>query len=109
MADVATIGWILWGILLAPARDDSPEVLDARLKLQLIAREPEIVTPIALDIDERGRIWVIESHTHFPKADYAGARSDRVLIFADPDRNGRAGSRKIFAEGFRHEIGRAHV
>ncbi|MEX2216416.1 MAG: hypothetical protein WD768_20055, partial [Phycisphaeraceae bacterium] len=60
-----------------------PQVLDERLKIQLFAAEPDIMTPIAIDIDERGRLYVIESHTHFPPANYKGPAGDRIRIYED--------------------------
>ena len=36
---------------------------DAQLKLTLFAAEPDILTPIGLAIDKRGRLFVVESHT----------------------------------------------
>ncbi|MBI4582687.1 MAG: hypothetical protein HY717_01445 [Planctomycetes bacterium] len=92
------------GLPLAAA-EGFPAVLDPRLKLELYCQEPEIVTPIGLEVDSRGRVWAIESHTHFPKANYPGPTSDRVLIFEEVSGGGRAGSKTIFAEGFRHAMG----
>jgi uncharacterized protein len=34
--------------------------LDDDFEMELVAAEPEIVDPISLQIDERGRIWVVE-------------------------------------------------
>jgi len=42
-----------------------PRVLDHRMQLELVAREPDIVTPVGLTFDQQGRLLVIESHTHF--------------------------------------------
>lgn len=72
-----------------------PAVKDTRLTLTLFKAEPEIVTPIGIAIDSQTNIFVVESHTHFPKKDYPGPKSDRIKLFK-PD--GRA---SVFAEGFR--------
>jgi putative membrane-bound dehydrogenase-like protein len=90
----------------ARAADAAPlEVLDGDLKVDLLASEPDIVTPVALDVDALARIWVIESHTHFPKPDYAGPKSDRILRFEDADRDDRLDAPVVFAEGFKHLMG----
>ena len=47
-----------------PAQAGPPSVVDKRLVLELVAREPGIVTPTGLTVDEQGRIWVIENNTH---------------------------------------------
>ncbi len=91
-------------ITSATAEVKLPTVLDSRLELTLIAAEPEIVTPIGIAADQRGRIFVVESHTHFPKADYAGPKSDRVKLFPLPDGDGKRGPATIFAEGFHHAM-----
>jgi putative membrane-bound dehydrogenase-like protein len=87
----------------APAApSEIPKVRDERLVLSLFAAEPDIVTPIGLAIDARGRIFVLESHTHFPKADYPGPKYDRVKRFVDADRDGKPESITVFAEGLHH-------
>src|SRR5687768_6652966 len=62
-----------------------PKVLDDRLQLQLVAAEPDVVTPTGLAVDERGQVLVIESHTHFRPEGYKGPKHDRILIMDDFD------------------------
>lgn len=78
-----------------------PKVHDPRLRLELFARDPDIVTPIGLAIDSRDRVFVIESHTHMPPRDYPGPKFDRIKVFGDANSDGKAGSIGIFAEGLR--------
>jgi len=78
-----------------------PTVNDPQLKLQLLAAEPDIVTPVGIAIDSRERIFVIESHTHFPKKDYPGPKSDQVKIFTDSAKDGKFDKVSVFANGFR--------
>ncbi|HZU35892.1 MAG TPA: hypothetical protein VFA18_08290, partial [Gemmataceae bacterium] len=54
---------------------------DPRLVVELVAREPDIVTPTGLTVDEAGRVWVIENNTHERPADYHRYPSDRVRVF----------------------------
>ncbi len=63
-----------------------PRPLDSRLIFELIAAEPEIVTPTGLAIDHRGRILVVESHTHFRPEGYKGpaARPDSRVRGSQP-------------------------
>ena len=51
-----------------------PKVVDARLKIEQFAAEPDIVTPTGIAVDHSGRVLVIESHTHFRPADTRGRR-----------------------------------
>ncbi len=96
---------VLLPVSLAPAQ--APTVTDDRLVLELVAREPAIVTPTGLTVDERGRIWVIENHTHQRPPRYQGPPSDRVRIFADFDTQSRATKITTFADGFKNAMGLA--
>ena len=82
-----------------------PESIDERLTIELFAENPQIVTPISIDVDSRGRVWVIESNTHFKPGDYKLHPTDRVLIFEDSDGDGRADRRTRFTDGLTHAMG----
>jgi putative membrane-bound dehydrogenase-like protein len=78
----------------AAARMGVPE----GFKVALFAGEPAVVQPIAFTIDDRGRLWVVESfsYPHWTKPGEPG--KDRILILEDSDGDGRFDSRKVFAE-----------
>ena len=82
-----------------------PRVSSDKYNLELIAENPDIVTPIALAFDRQGRLLVVESHTHQRPADYKGPTSDRLRMLADSDGDGRLDRWTTFAEGFRHAVG----
>ena len=79
-----------------------PQSDDARVRVELFAEHPQIVTPTGLAVDSRGRVFVAESHTHFRPDNYDGPAADRILIFEDTDADGRADKKTIFHEGFRY-------
>ncbi len=83
------------------AEDAPPKSLDPRLKVELFAENPQIVTPTGIDVDHRGRVWVIESNTHHRNRveQYQGHDSDRVLIFSGRDEKGRAEKITTFTDG----------
>lgn len=62
------------------------------------AAEPDVVRPIAMAIDHRGRVWVAEGHT-YPRRAPEGEGKDNILIFEDEDGDGKFDSRKVFIEG----------
>ena len=66
-------------------------------KVTLFAGEPDVVQPIAMAIDDRGRIWIAEAYSYPRRVPQAEAR-DRILIFEDSDGDGRFDSRKVFAD-----------
>jgi hypothetical protein len=74
-------------------------------ELELVAQEPDIVTPIAMAFDAKGRLLVVESHTHQRPQAYAGPKSDRIRIFADSDGDGKLDHWSTFADGFKFAVG----
>lgn len=64
----------------------------------LAASEPEVVRPIAVAMDHRGRLWIAEAHSYPQKAP-EGEGEDRILIFEDTDGDGTLDSRKVFIDG----------
>lgn len=66
--------------------------------VDLIASEPELVQPIAMCFDDRGRIWMIEGNT-YPRKAPEGEGRDRILILEDADATGTFETKKVFAEG----------
>jgi putative heme-binding domain-containing protein len=65
--------------------------------VELVASEPDIVNPIAMTFDDRGRIWITES-IEYPRKS-AGAGRDRVKVLEDTDADGRADKVTSFADG----------
>jgi len=94
--------------VLAPAltasAEDLPKSLDPRLKVELFAEHPQIVTPTGIDVDHRGRVFAIESNTHFPPEGYQGHPTDRVLVMSDTDGDGKADRIVVFKDGLRHSM-----
>ena len=66
-------------------------------KVTLFAGEPDVIQPIALAIDDRGRLWVAEAYSYPHKVKPEDAK-DRILIFEDADNDGKFDTRKVFAD-----------
>ncbi len=59
------------------------------------AAEPDVVQPIAMTIDHKGRLWVVENYSY--PVWLGGPRGkDRILIFEDADGDGRFDRRTVF-------------
>lgn len=86
------------------AEEAPPRSLDPRLKITLFAENPQLVTPTGIDVDDRGRVWAIESNTHFPPKEYKGHPSDRLLVLSDSDGDGRADKEAVFLDGLKHTM-----
>jgi hypothetical protein len=83
--------------LLALADSPLPPTLnDPELKLTLYAAEPMIQQPIGMAFDQRGRLLVIESHTHFRPVDWKGPEHDQIVALVDEDADGKADRRMVF-------------
>ncbi len=81
-----------------------PQAVDDRLKIELFAEQPTIVTPTGLDVDHRGRVFAIESNTHFRPSNYHGHPSDRVLILEDTDGDHQADRTTVFTDGLSYTM-----
>ncbi|MBE9583149.1 ThuA domain-containing protein [Mucilaginibacter sp. JRF] len=68
-------------------------------KIELFAAEPDIINPIAMAWDERGRLWVIET-IDYPNEIRTddGTGVDRIKICEDTDGDGKADKFTIFAD-----------
>ncbi len=65
--------------------------------VEVVASEPDIVNPVALTFDERGRVWITESLEYPRRA--PGPGRDRVKILEDTDGDGKADKFTVFADG----------
>jgi putative membrane-bound dehydrogenase-like protein len=66
--------------------------------VDVIAAEPDVHQPIALAIDDNGRLWVAEAHT-YPVRAPEGQGKDNILVFEDADHDGSFEKRTVFASG----------
>lgn len=116
------IGAAQWGVILLacvvalcthPAAADGPAAprdAAARIRLPegftatLFAAEPDVVQPIAMAFDDRGRLWVVECLS-YPDWRAGPAGPDRVVIFEDQDGDGRHDTRRVFWEQGRNLTG----
>src|SRR3954447_26080968 len=87
-------------VLLAVGQiSEEPRSLDPRLEIVQFAASPDIVHPIACEFDKKGRLLVVESHTHFRPTDYKGPEFDRIRILEDTKGTGKADKFTTFWEG----------
>ncbi|HXT60872.1 MAG TPA: PVC-type heme-binding CxxCH protein, partial [Pirellulales bacterium] len=68
------------------------------LKLEIVAAEPEVIDPVAIRFDERGRLWVVEMRD-YPNGPGDGQRPlSRIKLLEDRDGDGRFETAQIFAD-----------
>ena len=76
-------------------------------EVKLFAGEPDVHQPIAMCIDHRGRLWVVEAYTYPRRHPHPGpvlpdaekAKGDKIIIFEDADGDGKFDKRTVFMEG----------
>ncbi|MCH8830142.1 MAG: hypothetical protein IID45_11255, partial [Planctomycetes bacterium] len=81
-----------------------PRSLDPELKIELFAEHPTIVTPTGIDVDHKGRVFAIESNTHFRPQDYKGHKTDRILVLEDTNGDGKADKTTVFTDGLTYTM-----
>ncbi|QDT55632.1 Cytochrome c [Caulifigura coniformis] len=97
-------------VLVVPRRHDrppgpplSPREAVAKMTVpdgftvDIVAAEPDLVNPVAMAIDEKGRFWVTESF-EYPRRE-PGPGRDRIKVLEDTDGDGKVDKVTIFAEG----------
>jgi uncharacterized protein len=88
---------------LSPADSAMHTQVPAGTELVLFACEPMVKNPIAIDWDERGRAWVVESFGYPNEVPIEpGSGADTIKILEDTNGDGRADKMTVFAEGLRH-------
>jgi putative membrane-bound dehydrogenase-like protein len=67
--------------LIPPAKALERITVPAGFRTSLVVGEPDMVKPIAMTTDDKGRLWVVESHSypHWIRDDKPGR--DRILIY----------------------------
>ncbi|CAN5190542.1 hypothetical protein BH23BAC3_BH23BAC3_33180 [soil metagenome] len=84
---------------LSPEESREHIVIDTEFEVVLFASEPDIVNPIDMTWDEKGRLWVLET-VDYPN-DFKDERegNDRIKILEDTNGDGKADEITVFAEG----------
>lgn len=68
-------------------------------ELQLFAAEPDIVNPICMNWDEKGRLWLVETRDYPNEINTENLQgNDRIKILEDTDGDGKADKFTVFAE-----------
>jgi putative membrane-bound dehydrogenase-like protein len=82
---------------LPPAQAAAAMTVPEGFQVTLFAGEPDVVQPIAMTFDARGRLWVVECLS-YPKWTNDGTGHDRVSILEDTDGDGRHDRKTMFLD-----------
>ncbi len=83
---------------LPPEKAAAAMTVPEAFRVQLFAGEPDVCQPIAMCLDDRGRVWVAEAYSYPIRRPDKEAK-DRILIFEDTDGDGKFDKRTVFMEG----------
>ena len=95
-----SIRLLLLALAVQAKAEPAPTSPDERLTVELFADANQVKHPTGLTVDMRGRVYVLESHTHFPPSGYPGPKRDNIYVFNKPGKDGRSTGRTTFAQGF---------
>src|ERR1041384_3990709 len=84
---------------LSPAEAQKKFVVPHGFEVRLFAAEPDVVNPVAMTWDERGRLWVLELYEYPLGTPPDQKGRDRIKILEDTDNDGRADKATVFADG----------
>jgi putative membrane-bound dehydrogenase-like protein len=80
---------------LSPAASIATMQLQDGFRIELVASEPDITSPVAMDIDEHGRLFVVE----MPGYPLDTSASGRIKLLEDTNGDGRFDRVQVFADG----------
>ncbi|HUE96991.1 MAG TPA: PVC-type heme-binding CxxCH protein [Longimicrobiaceae bacterium] len=91
---------------LSPAAALALFALEEGFRIEIVAYEPDVVDPIAMDIDRDGRLWVVEMSSYMPVHDRTEAETSllervpngRIVVLEDTDADGRMDRRWVFMD-----------
>src|SRR5262249_55946088 len=81
---------------VSPERAPALMTLPDGFRATLFAGEPDLIKPIAMTMDDRGRLWVVESHSYPNWITDGRDGHDRILIFEDRRGPGHFDSCRVF-------------
>src|SRR5262245_5107368 len=86
---------------LAPAEALTTFYLPPGFSVELVASEPLVRDPVAIDWDPEGRLWVVEMSGYMRDVSGTNERDPvgRIVVLQDEDGDGRMDKRTVFADG----------
>lgn len=85
---------------LSPSEALSTMVVEEGFEVKLVASEPLLNSPVALNFDQKGRIWIVEMEGYMPDSEgYGeGAPNGKIVILEDKNNDGAMDERKVFLD-----------
>ncbi|OJY92087.1 MAG: dehydrogenase [Sphingobacteriales bacterium 44-15] len=86
--------------VLTPQESIPAMKVENGFEVRLVASEPLISTPVALNFDDKGRIWAVEMQGFMPDTVGRGENipNGKIIILEDKDGDGIMDDRKVFLD-----------
>src|SRR5918993_4329430 len=86
--------------VLTPEQELATIVVPPGYRVELVASEPLVMDPIAIDFDADGRMWVVEMPGFMPDTSGQDSREpiNSVVVLEDTNADGVMGKRTVFAD-----------
>ena len=86
--------------VLTPAEQIKSFTLPTGFHAEVVAAEPLVNTPVQIQFDQTGRMWVVEMTAYMPDAAGHGEREPRgsIVVLSDTNGDGRMDRRTVFAD-----------
>lgn len=87
--------------VLTPADALKTFFLPPGYAIELVASEPLVRDPVAIDFDADGRMWVVEMRGYMPTIDGTGedAPVGRIVVLEDGNDDGRMDTSRVYLDG----------
>ena len=87
-------------VALSPEEEMKTFSLPPGYRVELVASDPMIESPILIDFDADGRLWVLEMLTFLPDTSGQDSREplNRVSVLEDTNGDGRMDKKTVFAD-----------
>jgi putative membrane-bound dehydrogenase-like protein len=92
-------------VALSPQDSLKQIVVDPGLKVELVASEPNIMSPVAVRFDEDGRMWVVQMCDYPTGPTKKFPQRSRISILTDKDGDGFFETATVFADGLAFATG----
>jgi len=79
--------------------------LDPRFRIELVASEPLVADPVAIDFGPDGKLWVAEMPDYSREVDESFDGAGRVKMLEDTDEDGTYDRATVFLDGLRFPTG----
>jgi hypothetical protein len=86
--------------LISPEQSLNKMIVEDGFEVKLVASEPFVSAPVALNFDNNNRIWAVEMQGYMPDPEGVGEDkpSGKIVILEDTNKDGVVDKRKVFLD-----------